>query len=450
MRVLSGLLLLSAGALAGDRSEYAVEFPLRATLDAPAYSVELPVGVYRELVDPALRDLEAFNAAGEPVPLAVVELPPPPPTTTATRMVTTPFFRVALRDGAARGEDLAISIERAADGSLRRLSAETQAASTTEGTVALLFDAGEDHSPIVALSLDWDAAAAPVLRLVAEASDDLQRWQRVGETLSFYQLEQDRRRFDRRRVELPGWRARYLLLRAAEADRSLPEVRAVELGYAAAQAPIEPVWQWQAVQAVKTDAGVYEFQSPGPLPVQRVMLDLASRNSTAQITVYSRADARAAWQWRAQFTAYRIGVNGQDITHDPSGVGPTRDRHWRVTASPPLDQAPALRLGYRPDRVVLLARGDAPYRLAAGSARARRDEAPLAALLEQLRRQLGADWQPTPATLGEARVIAGDKARQPGWRADQGKTLLLWGVLLAGVAIVGGMVLRLLRDARGR
>ena len=57
-------------------------------------------------------------------------------------------------------------------------------------------------------------------------------------------------------------------------------------------------------------------------------------------------------------------------------------------------ETPTLRLGYRPEVLVFLAEGRAPYSLLAGSARAERAPAVLPALVDALRQQRGQDWQP--------------------------------------------------------
>lgn len=448
MMRISWLLLLSAVAQAGSRGEYAVEFPLRGEAGAAAYSLELPVGVYRELVDPALGDLEAFNAAGEPVPMAMVA-PPPLPTHEVTRFVAVEFFALPRPGAAPADETLHLSIERDATGRLRRLDAQTGPTASAPAQM-LLLDAGERHDPIVALRLDWDAANAPWLRLKVEGSDDLQSWQTLDGEISLYQIDQAANRFERRRAELPGWQPRYLLLSATDPAAPLPEVRSIELGLRDAAQPVEAPWQWQTLEADAAADSGYEFSAPGPLPIQRVAVELGSQNSTAQVAVYSRANSRAGWQLRAQFTAFRLSDRGREASSEAVSIGLSRDRHWRIEATPALDRPPNLRVGYRPDRIVLLARGTAPYTLAVGSAQARRVDAPLASLVEQLRGQFGADWQPAVATLGEPQALAGAQAREPGWRPQQTKSLLLWGVLIAGVAVIAAMVWRLLREARAQ
>ena len=123
-----------------------------------------------------------------------------------------------------------------------------------------------------------------------------------------------------------------------------------------------------------------------------------------------------------------------------------RDRHWRlVPASPVGDAVPVLRLGYQPEVVVFLAQGEPPYALAAGSARARRDEAPIRPLLDALRARRGVGWEPAPATLADTpRELAGERALQPVREYDW-KSWLLWALLVGGALVVALLGLSLLR-----
>ena len=106
---------------------------------------------------------------------------------------------------------------------------------------------------------------------------------------------------------------------------------------------------------------------------------------------------------------------------------------------------PMLRLGYRPEVVVFLAQGKAPYALVAGSARARRADAPLPQLVDALRTQRGQDWQPADATLGPMQALAGNAALTPAPVERDWKAWLLWALLVGGALIVAGFAFSLLK-----
>src|SRR5690606_3479262 len=106
-------------------------------------------------------------------------------------------------------------------------------------------------------------------------------------------------------------------------------------------------------------------------------------------------------------------------------------------------QPPVLQVAVRSTRVVFLARGTEPYRLALGDASARSSALPLTTLIpgyEPARLEsLGRATAPAevPATVRQA---AADAQSRGDW-----KRLGLWAVLLVGVALLGGMAFSLLR-----
>jgi len=62
-----------------------------------------------------------------------------------------------------------------------------------------------------------------------------------------------------------------------------------------------------------------------------------------------------------------------------------------------------------------------------------------------MRRQRGEEWQPAPAYLGTAQVLAGDAAVSA---VRDWKSWLLWGVLGLGALVVAGFAITLLRKSR--
>jgi hypothetical protein len=166
-------------------------------------------------------------------------------------------------------------------------------------------------------------------------------------------------------------------------------------------------------------------------------------------TLESRDSTDAPWRLRAgPWVAYRVaGEQPSASPAQPLSSGPARDRYWRLRNNGTLpDQAPTLRLGYRPEVVVFVAQGTPPYALVAGSASARRAAVPMPALVDALRRDRGEEWQPAPAYLSASAVLAGDAALVAPPTPRDWKTWLLWGLLIAGAALVAAFAFSLLRS----
>lgn len=446
------LLLAMTAALAASAAataDYATQWPLTLGRDGDgAYRVVLDETVYRQLQDPQLRDLVVLNGDGAAVAaglFAPQDLLAKPAHRVAVPWFALPATRV---DGGAQGWELVSQAD--ADGRLRRVEARvTDQAAAALPRNALLVDVSRVREAIVALELHWQPLAALDLGYRVDASDDLEHWQPLATRGRMIDLQRDDRRLLHRRIELYGLlphyqKARYLRLTPDRDDQPIA-ITGVSAELAAARATPVPSWLELAGRRVGSGGETaFEFDLDGRFPVQQADVALAG-NHALEWRLESRDDADAPWRLRAgPWMAYRVDAAGRGSRSPAQALDAhVRDRHWRLRANTDVPEAPTLRLGYRPEAVVFLAQGPAPYALAAGSARAQRAEAPIPQLVAELRRQRGADWQPSPAYLGVAKPLAGDAALQP---AHDWKSWLLWAVLALGALVVAGFAFSLLRS----
>ena len=188
------------------------------------------------------------------------------------------------------------------------------------------------------------------------------------------------------------------------------------------------------------------FQGRGRFPFERADVVLPG-NSSNQWTLQSRDGEEAAWHLAsAPWMAFQLeGASSSRSAPQPLDRL-NRDHYWRLLPRNALgDAVPTLRMGYRPEVVVFLAQGKAPYTLVAGSARGKRADAPLPQLVEALRAQRGQDWQPADATLGPMQALAGSAALTPAPVERDWKAWLLWALLVGGALIVAGFAFSLLK-----
>lgn len=442
-------------AAAAAPADYACTFPIDtgAAGASSAWRVELTPKVYAWTRDAELRDLAIFNAAGQSVPFARIDLAPA--VVARERLLALPTL--ALPAAASGGNDLRLVINRDAAGRLRRIDAGERA-TTTERSRDWLIDASPLDRAVDGFELDWSEPKSGVsARFAIAASDDLQDWRALGEA-SVLALAQNGVRIERRMLAFDPVRARYFRLRRLDDGVALEGLSAQARSTERAQATPPLSWLRAETQAATgaaaTDAGTaasgtsFDYALPAALPIERARVELAGDNALAPLAISAATnDAAQPWRLLARLDAFRLRQGGQILQNDDVELPPDgRVRRWRIQARTPLAAAPRLTLGYRPDTLVFLAEGAGPYVLAAGRRGARHPDYPVAAALASLRAELGRDWQPPRATLGAARIGAGEAAlREPEpplpWRR-----WLLWGVLAAGAALVGGFALSLLRE----
>jgi len=431
--------------MAASAADYASQWPV--TLpggESGLYRVELGPGVYRVAGSHRLADVDLLDGAGRPVPAQLLQADAPAPA--AAERTPVPWFALPSAD-AARTGDIALVVERAADGSVRRVDTRVGAGeASTDASTAWLVDASAVDGRIDALLLDWSGAPEPLQASYrVEASDDLRQWRVLQSRATLVDLSRDGQRLRQRRVPVDA-AARYLRLVPLSGVGGLA-LTAVEVERAGTTRRASPT-QWRelaARPAAGTDAPALVYELDGRFPVDTVDVALAT-GSTAQWRLYSRERADAPWVHRAgPWLGYRIGADQRSAPQPLAGV--VRDRYWKLEGAPAPAQPPVLRLGWRPEQLLFVAGDSSPHRLVAGSARATRAPAPVAQSLQAIRATRGAHWQPPLARLGDAQALGGAAALRPGrdWT-----TWLLWALLGSGAALVAWFALGLLRERPGR
>lgn len=429
-------LAFAAPAFAQAPEDFAWKWELRTEAEAPAYRVELDAAVLREVTRADLRDLAAFNADGEPVPFA----PWPPPGDEVETREALPWLRVPVPEDAP-AEDLRLRLERDADGRLRGL--ELQASDATPpppGRHDLLLDRGEEPPPVSVLHVELaPEVQRPVnLRLRVESSDDLAAWTRLGTGLPLVALDDNGLRIERLRLAFAATGARYLRL-SIEGEGQWPAIARLDAERRIGGGDDR---EWKSLelvgQPVEGEPGVFAYTLDAPVQVERIDVVPAAGNSAMAVQVNVRPAGQEWWNGVAHFTAFRLGQGADEMRHEAPGIYGTRDREWRVQATPAPARAPTLVLGYRPDRFVLLAQGPAPYVLVAGSTRTARPDYPVQAALEASRSM------PAIASLGPRQEAGGEAALAPR-RGEDWQRWMLWAVLALGGLLVVWMSARVLR-----
>ena len=451
MKRLAWCALIPIVALAAVRDDYARQWTLTVHNDsAGAYRVALDSEVYRSAQLASLRDVDVINADGVSVPSALFAAGQP--LAQAPRYIDLPWFPLPAGK-AAQVQDIAVISERDSDGSVRRVETRVsgQTSQNASTTNAWLIDASHVREDFVALVVAWpvtDHAIDAVYRV--EGSDDLRQWRVLQSQASLLDLMRDGQHLQQRRIPLNG-SAKYLRLLPitnGAAGLVLTGVRG-ELARTAMALP----WMWESLQGnERSEQGktYYTFELGGRFPIELADV-VRPGNSASEWTLQSRDADDASWQTRAgPWVAYQVGAAQADRSAAQALGAPVRDRQWRLSSRVPAGGVPTLRLGYQPEVMVFVAQGRGPYALVAGSARAVRAEAPVPQLIDALRARHGSDWQPASATLGGARMLAGDAALTPAPVQRDWKAWLLWSILIGGALVVAGFAFSLLRQPPAR
>lgn len=449
--ILLGFALAAGQTAHAGPQDYAQQWPLQVDAQNGAHLLTLPPAVYDSTVRTDIRDMAAFNAAGQEIPLAPWR--DAAYTEQSWRTADWLPIPVSSKPGAApSGDDLSLRLERDADGRLRRLDIDTSATSsnTQGGPPDLLLDTGTQPPDALRLILATEQQGPVQVEFDVLASNDLAEWHMLAPRQRILLLDDNGLRVERLQIDLPVAQARYLRLQPTTAQ-AWPALQGIELRQTAAtlqQVPMQQFSLQASPPAGNTPAGTFEYRSAGHYPVTLFNVELGA-NQVSALEIQSRATADAPWRTVGGLTAFSLRQPGTaPATHAPQMLASNRDTYWRIVSRPALPQAPVLQLSYRPDRFVVLPQGDAPYVLAAGSRRAERADYPIDSLLASGTIQRDAAMLPV-ASLGIMETAGGQRALTPA-AADEIEAgmrwqWVLWLVLVAGVALVIWITIRAFR-----
>lgn len=422
------------------RADFATQVPLALEGQGPWYRLELPLSLQMAARHTDLRDLRILNAEGEELAYAL---------TLGTARPAEKRQEAAVKwfplHGAAEDQAVpAIRVQRGSSGTLVEVAPEP-AGQGEQVLRGWLLDASAFDQPLHRLLLDWSSDQDGFQRFSIEASDDLQHWQR-WEDGQIARLSLADERVEQREVVLSGRKARYLRLLwlAPQQAPALLAARLVSIEQAAAELPLA----WSALlPASSGKAGEYSWELPLSLPLQRVGVELPQGHVLAPVSLSSRGAGKLEWRPLSAGLLYRLPQDGKEVVQDEIELwgAPVQQLRLRVdTRGGGLGQAaPRLRVAVWGTQVVFLARGSAPFRLAVGSAAAQSAALPLATLIPgyEPKRLASLGRATAPEEIPAAVRQAADTAQS----AASWKRMGLWAVLLAGVALLGGMAFSLLR-----
>lgn len=430
-----------------EQKDFAYGLPLIPEATAPVYELELPEIVYRSVVRSDLGDIRVFNASAEIVPC---DLEQPIAEKSEPVTVTLPLF--PLNKGVKGQTDLP-SLRFSHDALKTIVELDLAKESIKDQSVkTYLLDSQSLERPIQGLVLNWDSTSDGFLyQVTVDASDDLRHWRPLIREASIADLAFAGHRLQRRHIDLTPVQTKYLrlILSGSREPLHLTEVRAELLGDT-----VEPPLRWTEV-TVKRDKDKpdkYYFSMPGQMPVRRLRIKLPQDNTLVEVSVHSRPDSKAPWEFRGRGLFYRLTVGEGSLENNEMPVSWTPDRYWLLR----VDQSggglgsrlPAVAIGWHPHTLLFVARGDAPFTLAYGSARAEATPTATHALLKRIDQDITQGLVSRAIDVGGPIVLGGEKVLEPPAKPIDWKQILLWIVLIGGVALLAWMAQRLLRETK--
>jgi hypothetical protein len=422
---------------------FALAFPIEPPVGESVFAVEIPAAAYATLTTGDLRDLAVVDAQGRPQTISLLR--PAPRRAEAPQAIPLPLPLALPPEAREAAGGLQLHLSQDSEGRVAHLDLSSGGPARTPAGEEWLLDLAAASEPgYDGLRVEPVADSGDFRVLVdLRGSDDLVTWSPIAEALPLLRVSDGGRTVERLDLRFPRSRFRHLALNPSTGSAPLPRL----VGLAALR---QGDWQPPAERLLTLEASAgdapgmrFTYAAPGPLPVTRVAVRVAEPNAVHEFTLRQGSGEDAILVLSG--TAWQFDVGGRPLRSPPQDLGLPGLGALHLALRHPA-QAPGIELHYVPEQVVVVASGQPPYRLLAGSAGFRNAPVPMGDALAGLRAIRGADWVPPVADLGPAQTAAGAAALEPVRAIDRGR-MALWGALGLGVLLVGGLAWRLLREA---
>ncbi|QRG78183.1 DUF3999 domain-containing protein [Citrobacter sp. R56] len=429
--------------------DYAVGMTLETTGESPWYRVPLPMEVYATSVWPDLRDVRVFNRQGDVVPFAleVQKSQATEPKAVPLRLFAFDASPVPVKPNDDSGTQTVLL--RSKSGLEIHFESE-DAKEIGQSFLLTLPENGVESLQVSRLRLDWrDPAENWQGKASVYYSRDLHRWDEIQDASQLMDLKRgdDRLKIDTLRADItlstdsiayllvildPQSPALILNGVSALTDTNPPAAERVLLNARGSKiSPTEAIWQWD---------------HPQPLTALDIILD---NKGILPVELEWRSSEKEAWRPLSKTVLFWL--DGQFSDSIPlSGALVEAVRMTTLNAKLP-ETLPVVR-GVRDSyQVIFNAQGTSPYMLAWGNGAAVKADVSMDMLIPKaLRERQKIDA--LPRVFPHTRVVLGGEARLTATSAAEQqrlwKTLLVWGALILGVAVLLTMAWRIWREVK--
>ena len=466
----SALVALAPTVWAADANtpaSYTLRAPLVLTADAPLQRLVLPAEALVRLQTGSYSDVRIFNAQGQPVPMALAQVAAQ--TQTQRSQVVLPAYPI-LGDSRTAGTlgSQGVSLRIEEQGGKRVVQVDTATAKATNTTagntniVGVLLDARAISAPVVSMALDADLPAGQPITFEVQASKDLKNWRALADTVLYRTAQAGTAPpgelgTQRMQLAFSDIKDHYLRITwQGGADPTVPvAVRAATVTTSQSTSN-SPRTRASLATPALTSPHELSFALPFATPVAALTIKAQGANVLIPVRVLGRNDRSQPWTPLASTVLYNLTANGKEQVNAAvelhSTAGHASYREIKIEADKKtagFAAAPEVSAWFEPTQVVFLASGTAPFTFAAGLSDAVSAYLPLASLMPGYQ-----SGQENALPLARADISAGAAAAAPtavalaATNAPPTRSLVLWGVLLAGVVLLGLMAWALMKQSK--
>ncbi len=451
--LIAALIVFSTAPQAFDSNSpaaYAVRLPITVAPDAPLQRLQLPAQALVQLQSSNYSDVRIFNAQGQPVPMALSSVAASPAQRGLVKLVAFPIIGSAATT-ALDGVELRIE-ELQGKRVVQLSTGNVAAAPGTQKVLGALLDARQVKTPVVGITLDIDLPSARPVSFSIQASRDLKTWRELADTVLF---KTDTGSLGASTLGAPNIELaaqdladQYLRITwQGDTDQTTAvAVRGATLATAAAGSLVTRVSAAVTAPALSSPHE-FSFKLPFATPLAALRIDAAGTNTLVPVRVLGRNDRSQPWAALASTVVYNLTANGKTQRSGAVALSSAVVSEIKIEAdknTPGFSAVPEVNVLFDPVQLVFLAGGAGPFTLAAGLSKAPLAYLPLASLMPAYQNGQENTLPVAAVQLGSAGPAVVSSAAADGRMPT--RSLVLWGVLIAGALALAAMAWALTRQ----
>ncbi len=423
--------------------------------------IGMPESYYRQSLRRGGGDLRVYNQAGQIVPHKIEQ---PVDRSEYQQQQPLAYFPVYGRSRTDL-DSLSLQIERSADGSLINIESQNQQAIADDQVIAYIIDvskanAAAEQASLKRLMFEWAEPEYGFINgLQVSASNDLEQWSSVTANQSLSRLDYAGQSLGKSHIDVAAASSSNYLRLSWPSEQPSLQVTAISGGYAWSkltdgmrQQHLLLPMTFNAESDDTLESGAYRFNTGGQFPLEQLSLVAIQEGQNEYYAgrLYSRADKDKTWTARGRVEQFRLNAEAGMVSSEPQTIDGIRDPHWLIRFEYPQQfpagGAPAVRLGWRPERLLFLAQGQPPYTLAYGNPNVSPIKTSQSNWLGNLPEGVQAADATASAALGSVYALGGPPVAQETEQQIPWDEVLLWGILITGVLLMFWMASRLYRQ----
>ncbi|EKL3976683.1 DUF3999 domain-containing protein [Morganella morganii subsp. morganii] len=432
------------------------ELQLRAE-NAPFYRLTVPDNVWLNSAWPDLRDIRIFDSSGTPVPMSLTAAKQVQDESARVRFVIYPLSqsRTEEQDG---NRKIRLKADNGTELTIYNDSADSLARPSTATYLLVPDNKQQLPLPLREVTLNWPQQTGNMqAKASLFSSDDKQNWSPVILDVPLMDLKSGEDTLLAQQIKIPGYisgdesRAKYWLLSVTGDNNQAPPQITTAEGMSSRTVERREVNRFDFVPAEDTDGSMI-YSLPNTQSLSRLDFHIDRENTVLPVRIEYRSGTEGNWLPLDNKVLYSLVSDDAENRNSNIRLNDLPVRQVRLTAiNSSWRETPPKVTGVKYAQYLTFnAQGSAPYLLVWGAHDASAAFLPLSQLLpgNNLNNQDAiprADVSEKVVTLGgEAKLLPEPEAPPPfAW-----KTWLLWGVLVAGVVILGLFAVRLLKEMK--